>query len=76
MKRILMFTLILSFNLYAQEIHYDYEVKSEKVCFEEMKKMGCINKNEVVNVACLDREKLRLSKLCQEIHGKKRKERR
>ncbi len=71
-----MLTLILSFNLYAQEIHYDYEVKSEKVCFEEMKKMGCINQNEVVSVSCLDKQKARLSKLCQEIHDKKRREKR
>jgi len=76
MKRIIMLTLILSFNLYAQEIHYDYEVKSEKVCFEEMKKMGCITQNEVVSVSCLDKQKVRLSKLCQEIHDKKRREKR
>lgn len=70
MKFLTLVTMLsLSLSSFAASKRTEFDQNDEKVCYEEARKLGCVNGNEAADVACTKANKAKLPQKCTEVLG-------
>jgi len=73
MKAVFLLFLGFSFPTFAQEPHVEFDQEHEMKCHQELKHLGCMDKNEEQDMVCADSKAKQLSSDCQSLHKEKKK---
>ncbi len=74
MKNIFLLLVFTSFTFaFAQEEHLDFDENLERDCYEESRKLSCLDSEMNQMEDCLDKKHQSLSDKCQNFHNERKK---